>query len=298
VSRAGADVLHTNGIKAHVLTALALKRGQKLLWHVHDFLSWRPIMRNVLPRLQNRAEAAIAISQAVASDIRSVLPGLPIEVLLNGIRTEDFERGRVAPLDLDALAALPPAKAVRIGLIATYAHWKGHELFLEAAARVNLPFVRYFIIGGPVYMSRASQLSEAVLRERIRELRLENRVGLLPFQREPARVYAALDVVIHASTKPEPFGRTVAEGMAAGCALIASAEGGPLEQIRDGVDGLLFHPRDAQALASSMKLLLDNPSLRKELGEHAAERARKDLHAERIGSRLLQLYNRITESPA
>ncbi len=290
VARSGADILHTNGLKAHVLTALARMPDQKLLWHVHDFVSWRPIMRHLLPRLSGRADAAIAISQAVASDMHRILPLLPIEVVLNGIRTEDFERGRVAPLDLDALAGLPPSPAVRIGLIATYAHWKGHELFLEAAARVNDPSLRYYIIGGPVYMSRASQLSESLLRERIAALRLEGHVGLLPFQREPASVYSALDIVVHASTKPEPFGRTVAEGMAAGCALVASAEGGPLEQIRDRIDGLLFKPRDVESLASNLKLLAENSALRRQFAKAAALRARTDLHADRIGPKVTAIY--------
>ena len=291
LARSGADVLHTNGMKAHVLTALARLPHQKLLWHVHDFLSWRPIMRHLLPRLQARADVAIAISRAVASDMDSVLPGLPVEVVLNGIRTEDFERGRVPPLDLDGLAGLPPVPAARIGLIATYAHWKGHEIFLEAAARINAAAARYYIIGGPVYTSRSSQLSEPVLRERIRHLRLEDRVGLLPFQREPARVYAALDIVVHASTKPEPFGRTVAEGMAAGCALVASAEGGPLEQIRNGVDGLLVKPRDVETLTSSLRRLVESPALRRELGSNAAERARNDLHADRLGPKIGGIYD-------
>lgn len=214
------------------------------------------------------------------------------------IRTEEFQRGRVPPFDLDALAALPPAPAVRIGLIATYAHWKGQELFLEAAARLNASSARYYIIGGPVYTSGASQLTEAVLRERIRSLQLQDRVGLLPFQRDPARVYAALDIVVHASTKPEPFGRTVAEGMAAGCALVASAEGGPLEQIRDRVDGLLVPPRNVDALAASLKLLLEQPGLRRQLSDHAARRARNDLHADRLGGTMMQIYQRLTERVA
>jgi hypothetical protein len=63
-----------------------------------------------------------------------------IETVLNGVRTELFASGKEPPLDLDVLAGLPAASfgVVRIGLVATYASWKGHHLFLEAARRIAL----------------------------------------------------------------------------------------------------------------------------------------------------------------
>ncbi|MBC7678291.1 MAG: glycosyltransferase, partial [Pseudorhodobacter sp.] len=74
-----------------------------------------------------------------------------------------------------------------------------------------------------------------------------------------------LDVLVHCSTSPEPFGQVVVEGMAAQVAVIASAAGGPAEITSDGVDGLLTVPGDAHALASAMRLLRDDPELRSRL---------------------------------
>ena len=53
----------------------------------------------------------------------------------------------------------------------------------------------------------------------------------------------ALDIVVHASTEPEPFGLTIAEGMASGRAVIVSAAGGAAEIVQDGVDALTCAPR-------------------------------------------------------
>ncbi len=50
----------------------------------------------------------------------------------------------------------------------------------------------------------------------IGENNLDNVVGLIPFQQDMAKVDNALDVVVHASTEPEPFGQVIIEGMACG----------------------------------------------------------------------------------
>jgi len=60
-------------------------------------------------------------------------------------------------------------------------------------------------------------------------MKIENRVGFVPFQDNPADVYRALDIVVHASTKPEPFGRTIVEAMACGKPVIAAQTGGAAE---------------------------------------------------------------------
>src|SRR5262249_34954493 len=146
--------------------------------------------------------------------------------------------------DLDSLARFPAALpgTLRIGLVSTFASWKGHDVFLEAARQIDDPRVRFFVVGGPVYSTRGSQRTPDEVRQQIAALGLEKRCGLIPFQREPAPVFVALDVLVHASSKPEPFGRTVAEGMSAGRAVVASNAGGVPEQIVDEVSGLLFPP--------------------------------------------------------
>jgi glycosyltransferase involved in cell wall biosynthesis len=290
-----AQVLHTNGLKAHVLAAVARASRQKLVWHMHDFVAHRPAMRRLMPLFRGRADRAIAVSEAVATDLRPLVGRLPVEVILNGIRTDHFQRQGVIPLDLDAEAHLPAQAAVRIGLIATYAHWKGHELFIDAVARTDSNAARYYIIGGPVYGTDASQVSEAQLRQRIRGLNLENVIGLIPFQQDPARVYAALDVVVHASTRPEPFGRTVAEALSSGCAVVAAGAGGVLEQITHLKDGLLFKAGSAEDLSAALRLLLTDTALRNRIASAGPARAREALDAQRLGPQVAAVYRALLD---
>ena len=62
--------------------------------------------------------------------------------------------------------------------------------------------------------------------------------------------------------------------MALGKAVIASNEGGPLDVIADGVDGVLIAPRNPQLLAHAVLRLLDHPAERATLGANAAIKAR------------------------
>lgn len=257
-------------------------------------------MRRLLPALRSRADAAIAISEAVARDIRPLLGTLPVHVILNGIRTQTFRRSTIEPLDLDTLSELPrpPSGTVRVGMVATYAHWKGHDVFLDAASRISARNARFYVVGGSLYSSQGSQLCEALLRERIRQLGLESRCGLVPFQDDAASIYAALDIVVHASTRPEPFGRTIAEAMASGCAVVAASEGGPTEQIRSGEDGVLVKPHDAARLSQALSTLIESASFRQRLAERAVVRATRDLDATRLGPEVRAFYDRLLEERA
>ena len=55
------------------------------------------------------------------------------------------------------------SEGLKIGLIATYANWKGHDVFLKAAAAVSTPMARFFVIGGSIYQTSGSQFSRADL---------------------------------------------------------------------------------------------------------------------------------------
>src|ERR1700704_3441600 len=75
-----------------------------------------------------------------------------------------------------------------------------------------------------------------------------------------------LDILVHASIIPEPFGQVVIEGMAAGLPVVAAGAGGPAEVIEDGVTGILYPPGDVGALASALRKLAAKPHLRERLG--------------------------------
>ena len=296
IRRARPDVVHSNGVKTHVLSSLA-RAGVPVVWHLHDFIRSRPVTSKVLRFIRRRATRAIAVSHAVANDAAGVITDLPIDVITNAIDLTRFSPGDGNPAELDRLAGLsPPEGVVRVGLVATYARWKGHDLFLRAAGRAiqtdpGLP-VRFYIIGGPIYHTAGSQWTLDELRTRAKDLGIAAKVGFVPFLDDPVPVYRALDVVVHASTRPEPFGLTIAEAMACGRAVLISKAGGAAELFKDGDDAIGLPPGDEDALARAITQLVHDDDRREQLGRNARAAAEQRFDDSHFGQRLVDVYQR------
>jgi glycosyltransferase involved in cell wall biosynthesis len=90
MARIGPDLIHSNGIKTHCLAWVASPKTVPLLWHVHDFLSARPLARQLLRLAARRIAGAIAISQAVANDVKAMGIDKPIRVIPNAVDTREY----------------------------------------------------------------------------------------------------------------------------------------------------------------------------------------------------------------
>jgi glycosyltransferase involved in cell wall biosynthesis len=290
------DVVHSNSLKFHLLARWARLGNVPVVWHVHDFLSTRPLMAWGVRWAASSAHAAIAISTAVATDARILLGKCPVAIVPNAVDTDRFNPEGTAA-DLDVLAGLPPALAgtVRIGLVATYARWKGQDVFLQAAGRVleQLPAdtpTRFYVVGGPIYQTQGSQWALQELRSLGAGLSADS-IGFVGFQANTADIYRALDVVVHASTRPEPFGLTIVEAMACGRAVIVAQSGGAAELFKHNYDAVGVGPGDAKALAAAIENLVVESALRRRLGETARASAVGRFARQRLGPQLMDVYN-------
>lgn len=288
------DLVHTNGFKMHVLGARAVPARIPLIWHIHDFVGVRPLMSRLLRACVGRCANAIAVSCSVAADVRNLLGAkVPITTIHNAIDLERFT-SRGARLDLDQLAGLPRAgdSVMRVGLLATMARWKGHEVFLRAIAGLPraLP-LRAYVIGGPQYETGGSETSLAELRRLAERLGLQDRAGFTGFIADVPAALRALDIVVHASTEPEPFGLVIAEAMACGRATIVSAAGGAAEMVTDQVDALTYQPGDTAVLTRLIALLVNDRALRQKLGNSACASAARRFGRERLAREVVPLYD-------
>ena len=90
LQRHATEVIHSHGIKTHVLAALVPRR-RPVVWHLHDYVGLRPMSSALLRRLARRCDLVLAVSDSVAQDCRRWLPQeIPVIVLHNAVDTERF----------------------------------------------------------------------------------------------------------------------------------------------------------------------------------------------------------------
>ncbi|HMK29818.1 MAG TPA: glycosyltransferase family 4 protein [Terriglobales bacterium] len=297
------DLIHTNGFKMHLLGLWSRPGAVPVVWHVHDYVSSRPLMARLFRPNVSGCAAVIANSQSVAADIRKlcgpqIASALTLRTIYNAVDLERFHPNGPAA-NLDALCGFPPAPAgaIHVGLVATMAWWKGHRLFIEAVSRLprHLP-IRAFVIGGPVYRTQDSQLSLAELRTHAASLAASDRIGFPGFLEDSASALRALDVVVHASTQPEPFGRVIMEAMACGRPVLTSGIGGSAEILDMGPGAIKFQCGNADDLAAGIASLAEDSNLRRALGAAGRKTAESNFQRDLLARYLVPLYGSIAAS--
>jgi glycosyltransferase involved in cell wall biosynthesis len=153
--------------------------------------------------------------------------------------------------------------------------------------------LRAYIVGGPIYSTNGSEYSLAELRTLARVLGIEQRVGFTGFVSDPAPAFRALDIVVHASTRSEPFGRVVAEAMACGKPVVASRSGGVTEIIRDNENALSHSPGDAAMMAACIERLRADAGLRRQIGVRARSWAEQKFDRARLATDVSPIYQSI-----
>ena len=220
--------------------------------------------RLLVPALQG----VIFISQAVArTQLQALSPPPPHRVIPNPVDLRAFQQ----PVDANAVRSefdIPP-DAPLIGMVGRITPWKGQHVFIEALARLRQQFPRvHGLILGETGLTAQDAAYQQELMARSRALGLEASLHWAGHRTDIPRILPALDALAHCSVTPEPFGRVIIEGMAAGAPVVASDAGGASEIIEDGVDGLLTPPGDANALAAALARLLTDARLRTQIIEN------------------------------
>jgi glycosyltransferase involved in cell wall biosynthesis len=256
-----ADVVHSISLRSCVLGGLAARMARlPNVWHI---------------------QCIVAPPMVSASDVRmlwQLARWLPSHVIFNSFATAakfDVPQGRasVIPVGVDTERFSPDGRPSqsrpRVGMIARIAPLKGQHVFIEAAKEVARRHseVEFVVAGTPLFGEEnyaASVRAQAAGCDRIR---------LLGFVDDVPSLLRELDVVVHASVLPEAFGQVVVEAMLTAKPVVATALGGPLETVEDGITGLLVPPDDSDALAGAVESLLRDPSRAAEMGRRGRERA-------------------------
>jgi glycosyltransferase involved in cell wall biosynthesis len=284
--RAGVDLIHTNGLKAHLIGGIAGRLiGVPVVWHVRDFPPAGRAGQLIERAARILPSHVLANSDAVASAIGRDR-GVRVTRIYNPIDLVAFRPDRPrermrAELGVDRDTAL-------VGMVAHLTPWKGHETFLQIARRVadRVAPSRFVIAGGSIYETDGHSGYREALASQAQALGLDGRLTFLGTRTDIPDVMAALDVLVHCPDAPEPFGRSVAEAMASGVPVVSARNGGLSEVVADGETGLLVSPGDVDGFASAVMRLLDDASLRRQFAVAGRQRAERlfniDLHTRNV----------------
>lgn len=218
-------------------------------------------------------------------------PGLPERRFGNDGAPDDTDTPRAAARRaLRASLALPHDARIA-GVVAQLIPRKGHRVLLRALADVlaRLPRWHVVLLGrGPL---------ERTIRREIAALGLAPRVHLAGFRPDAPHRLAALDLLLHPALK-EGLGLAVLEAMSAGVPVAASAAGGLVDLVEDGVSGVLVPAGDVRAWAEAADRLMHDGELRARLGAAGRQRVRDAFGVERMVQGNLAIYRELAAPEA
>ncbi len=255
----GYDVLYPNSQKAAVATMLAGALARRpVVWHLHDILSpehFAVLQRRGVVALSNRLATRVITNSAAAraAYIQSGGDAGKVGVVLNGIDPEAFDR--VSDAEAEALRDSLGLRDVRlVGLFGRLSPWKGQRTLVQALPK--LPGVHALIVGDALF---GEQDYKAALLREAAATGIADRIHWLGFRNDVPALMRAVDVVLHTSTAPEPFGRVVVEAMLARRPLLASRDGAVMEVLGEDSPELVV-PGDPAALAAAIARVLAAPA--------------------------------------
>jgi glycosyltransferase involved in cell wall biosynthesis len=286
IRRERADVVYVNTVAAvgGALAAFAARR--RCIWHVHEVLTDEPAAFRMTLRLLLRAFATRIIANSHAT-ARSIVAGdgrraERTSVIYPGIDPGDLPPTRTAsdgrPLRLAIVGRIAPRKGIEEGLAAVgILRRRGIDLRLE-------------VLGSPP--PGREQLRDAMHRQAM-TAGIDAVTTFAGFVDDvPARLRRA-DILIVPSQRPEPFGMVLLEGMAAGCAVVATRNGGGSDEILDdGVTGLYCGCEPASIAAAVERLARDEP-LRHAIARRAPHAVHERFTTERYAQAIIVQLERV-----
>jgi glycosyltransferase involved in cell wall biosynthesis len=294
-------IVHTHTAKAGLLGRVAARlAGVPIVvhtFHGHVLHGYYGPAQNWALRKMERilawlSDRLVTVSEQVKKDLIeygvaradriSVIPlGLVLEPFLNAQSRRGEFRREFGLRDEDKL----------VGIVGRIFPIKNHALFLEAAARIAAAdtAARFVVVGD-------GSLRTA-LEKQARQLGIEKQVLFIGWRSDLARIYADLDILV-VSSNNEGTPLSAIEAMAASCPVVATRVGGVPDLIRDGENGRLVAPRDADAIAIAVLELLRDREAARRIGHNAMISARERFDVKRLISDVDHLYRELLDEKA
>jgi len=250
------------------------------------------------------ADAVIAVSEGSRADILDAYPAIPperVEVIYNGIDAEEYRPDPAT--DVLERHGVDPGQP-SVVFVGRITRQKGVPYLLEAALELDPAAQLVLCAGAPDTPELGAEVAQQVERLRSERGNVTWLDQMLP-KPEVIQLLSHATVFVCPSIY-EPLGIVNLEAMACEAAVVATATGGIVEVVQDGVTGLLvpfdqqpgaIEPRDpaafAHAIAERVNALLADPSRAAEMGRAGRARATEKFDWSAIAARTAEVYRRL-----
>ncbi len=274
--------LHTDYAWLHAARIL----GAPLLTHEHEVWKTPPA---AFRRVARAAASVLCLTPERMLQVGEFCRGRAVvDLLPNGIAVDRLVPRRPRA-EVRAEFGLDESRALLISA-GHVQEWKGQALAIEAAGLLRDAgrAVTWLLPGAEVEPGYAARLHA-----RIEALGLADRVILTGERADLPDLFAAADLAVHTSIRPEPFGLVIIEAMLQGIPVVGPREGSVPSLVHDGVNGLLYEPRNAVSLVEAVRRLLDDPAARRRMGGAARARVRAEFDVRTQARKLEAIYARV-----
>jgi len=281
------DILHfhwTKDIATAVLAKLLSKRQVKLVQSRHmnmtrfkDDFYHKWLYKNI--------DMIHAVTQQVKEQLVHFIPQdirPKIEMIYLGVDAPSTDEKRVKELQKEYTLY----DSFVVGIIGRIEEGKGQYIAIDALEKLKDLNIKLLIIGSAMESTYYHELEK-----KVKDLELDDKVLFIGFTSEINEYVKLCDVTILA-TKKETFGLVVIESMVNGVPVIATNNGGPLEIIDDGVDGLLFD-RSSEDLTRKIEELYYDKTLQQELSNNGYIKVKKKFDKM---TQMEKMYEALSES--
>lgn len=285
VRREGVSLIHAHEFTGNTYGSLVARlAGVPFVGTVHGKNYYGDKKRR---RLAYRAVSRTGTLVAVSSDLKQFITktvGVPterIKVIYNG---EDVlpPVGVEEKCRLRAELGLNEAEPV-VGVVGSLYPVKGHKYLLAAIPEILQvhPRTTFLIVGrGDL---------ESALQEEAKRRGLEKRVRFLGFREDVSALLSIMDIFVLPSLS-EGLSIALLGAMAGGKPVIATHVGGNPELVVEGETGFLVPPRDSDALATKLLVLLADKDRRSNLGENGRKRVQQSFSFQAMVTKYQELY--------
>jgi len=213
--------------------------------------------------------------------------GIGKTAVYNVVQLDRFDRARDVRAELGIAA-----DATVVTFVGQIRGHKGIDLFIRLASQIPGDDLR-FVIAGECRESK--QYPDGYTRDQLLSaIGDDSRIQYIGYRGDVENIYRSSDILVMPSKWQEPFGLITIEAGAARRPIVASRVGGIPEVIRDGENGLLFDLDDFDSFVQAVRRLIDDKTLRVEMGERARGIVEREFTFKPI-RRLEMLYDELTQ---